>query len=131
MCGRLGKRPEKSIRKVWYSIGMAEKKRKEKPKANLNEIDKDIGTIAICAVRYALGRETYVPGIVQDFVRRHPEIVDANAKAVMIRDIDDADKITEYSLVTGEKMRVDGLGDTTIDRPGWERFREWLRGLER
>ena len=109
---------------------MAAKKGKEKRPVNLNEIDNDIGTIAICAVRYALGRETYMPGIVQGFVRRHPEIVDANAKAVMIRDIDEADKITEYSLVTGEKIRVDGLGSTIIDRPGWERFREWLKGIE-
>lgn len=109
---------------------MAEKRKTENRPVKLNEVDVDIGTIAICAVRYALGRETYMPGIVQAFVRRHPEIVDANARAVMIRDIDEADKITEYTLVTGEKIRVDGLGSTIIDRPGWERFREWLKGLE-
>ena len=48
----------------------------------------------------------------------------------MIRDIDEADKITEYSLVTGEKIRVDGLGDSTIDRPGWLKFRSWLEELK-
>lgn len=109
---------------------MATKKSKDRPKVNLAEIDDDIKTITICAVRYAIGRETYMPGLVQGFVRRHPEIVDANVKAVMIRDIDEADKITEYSLVTGEKIRVDGLGSTIIDRPGWERFRDWLKGLD-
>lgn len=104
--------------------------KKEKGAANLNEFDKDIGTIAICAVRYAIGRQTYMPGLVQDFVMRHPEIVDARVKDVMLRDINDADHIRDYKREDGTILRLDGLGDTRIDRPGWERFREWLKGIE-
>ena len=89
--------------------------------------DDDLGTIAICAVRYALGRETYMPGLVQDFVRRHPEIVTDNVRAVMIRDIEENDHIREYTLSNGEKMTIDGLGSTTIDRPGWLKFKAWLQ----
>lgn len=96
----------------------------------LSEVDADIGTIAICAVRYAIGRQTYMPGIVQGFVRRHPDIVDGRVKEVLLRDLDEADKIREYKRDDGTVMRLDGFGDTKIDRPGWERFREWLKGIE-
>ena len=97
----------------------------------MKEYDKDLGTIAICAVRYAIGRQTYMPGIVQDFVMRHPAIVDERVRDVMIRDIDEADRVTEHKMSDGSLLTIDHLGDTKIDRPGWERFREWLKGLER
>lgn len=109
---------------------MATKKSKDRPKVNLAEIDDDIKTITICAVRYAIGRQTYMPGIVQGFVMRHPDIVDKRVKEVMLRDIDEADRVTEYKLPSGEILKIDHLGDTNIDRPGWERFREWLKGIE-
>lgn len=99
------------------------------PKKKPFVYDEDLGVIAICAVRYALGRETYMPGLVQDFVMRHPEIVDENVRNVMIRDINEEDKIHEYTLPNGEVLKVDGLGSTTIDRPGWLRFRSWLESL--
>ena len=108
----------------------AMKKQKEKPKANLAEIDDDIKTIAICAVRYAIGRQTYMPGLVIDFIRRHPEIVDEKVRVVMLRDIEENDRINEYDMPDGTTLRVDGLGSTIIDRPGWERFRDWLKGLK-
>ena len=94
------------------------------------EFDEDLGTIVICAVRYALGRQTYMPGLVQEFVMRHPEIVDKRVKGVMLEDIRIADRITEYGRSDGSEMVIDGLGDTKIDRPGWLRFKEWLETLE-
>lgn len=99
------------------------------PKKKPSVYDEDLGAIAICAVRYALGRESYMPGLVQDFVKRHPEIVDENVRNVMIRDINEEDRIHEYTLPNGEVLKVDGLGSTTIDRPGWLRFRSWLESL--
>ena len=92
----------------------------------MKEFDEDLGTIAICAVRYALGRQTYMPGLVQDFVMRHPEIVDKRVKSVMLEDIRAADRLVKYGLSNGGEMTVDGLGDTKIDRPGWMKFKEWL-----
>ena len=96
------------------------------PERNKDLHDDDLGAIAICAVRYALGRETYMPGLVQDFVRRHPEIVTDNVRAVMIRDITEHDYIREYTTIDGNTIKVDGLGSTTIDRPGWLKFKAWL-----
>ena len=104
--------------------------RRENRPVKLSEVDEDIGTIAICAVRYAIGRQTYMPGIVQGFVMRHPDIVDKRVKEVMLRDIDEADRVTEHQMPSGEVLVIDHLGDTKIDRPGWERFREWLKRLE-
>ena len=43
----------------------------------MKEIDKDIGDIAICAVRYALGRQTYMPSVVQGFVMTRSEEMEA------------------------------------------------------
>ena len=34
------------------------------------EID-DFGTLAICAIRYCHGRQTYMPDLVQDIIRQH------------------------------------------------------------
>ena len=97
------------------------------PTANYDE---DMGTITICALRYAIGRQTYMPSLVQDFVRRHPEIVNENVKQIMLRDINEADRIREHKLPNGEILTIDGLGSTTIDRPGWLNFRSWLEGLD-
>lgn len=86
------------------------------------------GTICLCALRYALGRQTYMPGIVQDFIRAHINEIDQSSIKVMIRDIDEADRIRTYSSKSGDTVMMDGLGDTRIDRPGWERLRLFLRG---
>lgn len=90
-------------------------------------MDNDFGTICLCAMRYALGRQTYMPGMVQDYIRAHIKDIDTSTIIVMKRDIDDADKITEHKLPNGNTLMIDGLGDTCIDRPGWEQLREFLR----
>lgn len=90
----------------------------------------DLGALMICAVRYAIGRESYMPSLVQGFIRRYPQAVTENVKSVILRDIEENDRITEHDLVDGKKMTIDHLGDTKIDRPGWIAFRDWLRKLE-
>ncbi len=90
--------------------------------------DEYFGTICLCALRYALGRQTYMPGIVQDFIRAHISEIDQSSIKVMLRDIDEADRIRTYISNSGDSIVIDGLGDTRIDRPGWERLREFLKG---
>lgn len=91
------------------------------------DCDKDFWVICLCAMRYAIGRQTYMPGLVQDFIRRHIGEIDFGMIEIMIRDIDTADKITAHTLSDGHILSLDGLGDTKIDRPGWERFRAFLK----
>lgn len=91
--------------------------------------DEYFGTICLCALRYALGRQTYMPGIVQDFIRAHINEIDQSSIKVMLRDIEEADRIRTYISNSGDSIVIDGLGDTKIDRPGWERLREFLKGM--
>lgn len=90
--------------------------------------DEYFGTICLCALRYALGRQTYMPSIVQDFIKAHISEIDQSSIKVMLRDIEEADRIRTYISNSGDSIVIDGLGDTKIDRPGWERLREFLRG---
>lgn len=78
-------------------------------------INEDFGTILICAVRYSLGRQTYMPGLVQDYIRPMLPYLDQRTLLVMRRDIEEA------------AMRPGELGDEEIDRPGWMRFLEAVK----
>jgi len=50
--------------------------------------DDDFGCIINSAVRYSIGRHTYMPGVVVGFVRRYLHILDNKTLSVMIEDID-------------------------------------------
>ena len=75
---------------------------------------KDISIIIFCAFRYALGRMTYMPSIVQLFIRDNIDIVDTKDINLMIKEITEAEE-------------RDGLGDNNIDAPGWINLREFLK----
>ena len=92
------------------------------PKKKLEPIpiSNNLYTIAICAVRYALGRRTYMPGLVTDwvmanFARRIPK----GTAEIMLRDIQEQREM-------GERAKYDSLGDT-CDVRTWEKFEAWLR----
>jgi len=53
------------------------------------EADTDFSTIVGCALRYALGRYTYMPSTVKGFIERHIEAITENDLNVMISDIED------------------------------------------
>ena len=90
----------------------------------------EFGALMICAVRYAIGRESYMPSLVQGFIMRYPQAVTENVKATILRDIEENDKVTTHTLCDGTTLTIDHLGDTKIDRPGWMKFRDWLKELE-
>ncbi len=50
--------------------------------------DKDFGFILIAAVRYALGRTTFMPNHVVDFVKRYINVLDSATIKTVIEDID-------------------------------------------
>lgn len=68
----------------------------------------ELGTLAICALRYCHSKQTYMPKRVQDIVKAHlPEL--------STRDLDEiADDLAQ--------MRDYDFGDPVIDRPNWQRF---------
>lgn len=50
-------------------------------------LDDDFGCIVNSALRYAIGRSTYMPSVVCDFVRKYMRIFDTKTIDVMITDI--------------------------------------------
>ena len=50
--------------------------------------DKDFGCIISCSIRYAIRRETYMPSVVVDFVRKYLHVLDSNTIKVAIEDIE-------------------------------------------
>ena len=89
----------------------------KKPKFNCNT---NGGIMVIAALRYALGRHTYVPGAVQDWISLHWDSLDSNTKVVIVRDVFEhiydekrskyasaSGAIGQYDLSTWEKFGVD------------------------
>ena len=66
----------------------------------------DFGFVCNCAVRYCLGRRTYMPWSVMSFIKQFLPALSDNTLYVMARDIAEADN----------------LGDAEIDAPMWAEF---------
>lgn len=87
-----------------------------KPKIDIQFSLQDdfFGCILNCAVRYAIGRQTYMPGLVIDFIT--PLIPYLSGKTLWCFDKDVTDARYEC-----------GYGDPRIDEPGWIKFLEAVR----
>ena len=79
--------------------------------------EEDFRALAICAVRYCQGRQSYMPGLIQGIVLRHMDDLDDNTINVLLQDCADQERWNRY-------------GDERIDKPGWIHFQEKL-GEER
>jgi len=90
------------------------------PKTKTKKFDCDTnGSImVVAALRYALGRHTYVPGAIQDWITQHWDSLDSNTKIVVLRDVfehlyDDSrpssyrTSMTDYDLSTWEKFGIE------------------------
>ena len=83
-----------------------------------NITQEDFGIIAICAIRYCRGRQTYMPSLICGIVAPHlPDLSDKDL-AVMIWDCEFQEKTKLY-------------GDERIDKPGWIRWKEILLAEKR
>ena len=51
------------------------------------ELERDFGTVCGCAVRYSLGRQTYIPSLVQQFIISNLNLIDSYSLMVIARDI--------------------------------------------
>ena len=73
--------------------------------------DKDFETILLCAVRYAIGRRTYIPSLVIDYITPLLSHLSYNTLGLI------AAEIIDHSY-------DGGLGDDMIDRPYWLNFKK-------
>ena len=82
------------------------------------------GAVINCAIRYACGRQTYMPSLIIEEVQPWLPLLNAKTLACMERDIREADKFGGY-------------GDEKIDKPEWLKFLKEIqdlmdkRGIER
>lgn len=73
-----------------------------------------LGTLAICAIRYCQGRQTYMPEQVRDIIRPFlPWLRDLDILTML----EDCDRQKKYNL----------YGDDRIDKPGWDEWREQVQ----
>lgn len=78
-------------------------------------VDKDFETILLCAVRYAIGRRTYIPSLVIDYITPLLPYLSEDVLKLI------ADEITEHDTYEGS------LGDEMIDKPYWIDFLQRIR----
>lgn len=67
---------------------------------------KAFGTLAICAIRYCHGRQTYMPDLVRNIITPRLKKLSDKDLTVMIDDCD-------------FQARMHLYGDERIDKPGW------------
>ena len=85
----------------------------KRPKFNC---DVNGGIMVVAALRYALGRMTYVPGAVQDWIKTHWDSLDSNTRFVIVRDV--FDHLFDDFRTSG-KMHAPFNG---YDIKEWEKF---------
>lgn len=82
----------------------------------IDKNDKDFGAILICAVRYALGRRTYMPSLVCEWIQTSCKgQLDLNTLKVLAKDIEDFGKPDPAAY-----------GDTWDERT-WKNMLNWCR----
>ena len=87
------------------------------PGMKISVQNEGFGIILNCAARYALGRQSYMPGLVVDFIT--PLLPHVSNHALYVFDQD----------ITDQKY-CGGYGDPDIDEPVWIRFHEAVRAEE-
>lgn len=71
------------------------------------------GTLAICAIRYCQGRQTYMPSLVQGILKPHLKELSDKDLSVMLDDCEFQERMNLY-------------GSNTIDKPDWLAWKEAL-----
>lgn len=83
----------------------------------LNTISQDIdefGTVLNCAVCYCLGRMTYMPSLVTDWIMSHcGGMLTSKTLYVMRKDIEEA--------------KAEGKLGTDMHKQTWEKFLRWVK----
>lgn len=77
-------------------------------------LTEDFGVVLTCAVRYALGRQTYIPSLVINFITPLLSSLDDKTLWCLEKDISNAES-------------WGGYGNENIDRPKWIEFLDKIR----
>lgn len=84
----------------------------------------DLNIMYVCAVRYSIGRMTYMPSLVTEFIMKHSDTLTVKGASIMIRDIEE-----ERDRYVPES--ISSLGRTSLgmecDQRTWLNFLDWLK----
>ena len=90
-------------------------KREKQTKPKI-ELDDDLfGAVLNCAVRYAMGRQSYMPSLVVDFITPLLPYITQKTLGVFKQDY-------EINQRTADENGWAMFGDTKIDKPLWDKF---------
>ena len=84
----------------------------KKLEMNCDELD-DFNTILICAERYAIGRASYMPQLVVDFIKRNKHLLTVRTARIIAMEIAELD---DFGISLGMER----------DKKMWREFRKWL-----
>lgn len=84
------------------------------------KLDYVLRDMIISALRYALGRRTYITDETSEFIVENKTIIDSRMKQVMLRDLKDYLERRNKGFIT----------DDTCDYIVWENLYNWLNNLE-
>ena len=79
----------------------------------------DFKNIVISALRYSLGRRTYITVETAEFIKKHPKVVDERTKKIMLKDLEN------YFSKRDVFYR-----DDRCDYETWLDLKEWLEKVE-
>ena len=79
------------------------------------EINKDFETILLCAVRYAIGRKSYMPSLIIDYITPLLPYLSEDVLKLIVNEI-----VQHYTY-------EGALGDEKIDKPYWIDFLQKIR----
>ena len=79
----------------------------------------DFQDMMISALRYSLGRRTYITSETADFIKKYNEIIDERVKKIMLKDLE------EYF-----ECRDIYYKDDECDYNTWKGLYEWLKKME-
>lgn len=79
-------------------------------------IDYDLKDIVISALRYAIGRKTYITSTISEYIMEHPELIDIRVRDVMLRDLEEIDNYYKKD---------------DIDYKVFDKLKQWLEKLNR
>lgn len=68
--------------------------------------NEQFGILAICALRYSMGRQTFMPSHVRSIVKPHLSKLSNRDISAMLKDCEDQARFGNY-------------GNDAIDKPGW------------
>ena len=80
---------------------------------------RDLKDMIISALRYSLGRRTYITSETVEFIKRYPELIDERVKDVMLKDLE------EYF-----QKRESFKFDDECDFNTWKSLYNWLEGID-